>query len=321
MASESKTVIVAALIGNSIIAVTKFVAAAITGSSAMFAEGVHSVVDTGNQWLMLLGLARAKRPPSLEFPFGHGKEVYFWSFVVAMSIFGVGSGISLYEGIIHLLHPTELGNPTINYAVLGVAIVAEASAWYIAWKGFHAAKGKSGVFEAVREGKDPSLFVVLFEDSAALLGLLVAVVGIALSQITGSSLYDALASVVIGLILGTVALWLAFETKSLLIGEAAHPSVRRGIRELAAETEGVERINELVTLHMGPDHVIVNMSLDFRDDLSADRLEGMISSLNEAIKHRFTEVQRVFIEAESWKRHLAQAPYSGGPAATQAPEL
>ncbi|HKJ72307.1 MAG TPA: cation diffusion facilitator family transporter, partial [Gammaproteobacteria bacterium] len=171
MSAESKTVIVAALAGNAVIAVTKFAAAAVSGSSAMLAEGIHSVVDTGNQGLMLLGLARARRPADARFPFGHGKEIYFWSFVVALSIFAVGAGVSLYEGIIHLFHPAELGDPLVNYVVLAIAIAAEGAAWWFAWKGFRAAKGPVGSFRAVREGKDPTLFVVLFEDSAALLGL------------------------------------------------------------------------------------------------------------------------------------------------------
>jgi cation diffusion facilitator family transporter len=314
MAAESKTVLVAALVGNAVIAVTKFAAAAVTGSSAMLAEGIHSVVDTGNQVLMLFGLARAKRPPDERFPFGHGKEVYFWSFVVALSIFAVGAGVSLYEGIIHLLHPAELGDPTVNYVVLGIAIVAESAAWWFAWKGFAAAKGRMGSLQAVREGKDPTLFVVLFEDSAALLGLLVALVGVAMAQATGNPVYDALATVAIGLILAVVAVWLAFETKGLLIGEAAHPRVRAGIRELAGGAEGVAGINELVTLHMGPEHVVVNLSLDFRDDLAARDVEAAVTALNRAIKARFPEVRRVFVEAEAWPSHQAQVAADGGEA-------
>lgn len=312
MAAESRTVLVAALIGNAVIAVTKFVAAAITGSSAMLAEGIHSVVDTGNQVLMLLGLARAKRPPDERFPFGHGKEVYFWSFVVALSIFAVGAGISLYEGIIHLIHPAELGDPTVNYAVLAIAIVAESAAWWVAWKGFNAARGDKGYFEAVREGKDPTLFVVLFEDSAALLGLVTALAGIALAQATGNPVFDAAATIVIGLILAVVAIWLGLETKGLLIGEAAHPGVRRGIRELARATEGVTGLNELVTLHMGPEHVIVTLSLDFRDDLSAGQVEAAVGALNRAVKERFPEVRRVFVEVESGLDHRGQLASEGG---------
>ena len=311
MAAESKTVIVAALIGNGIIAVTKFIAAAISGSSAMLAEGIHSVVDTGNQVLMLLGLARAKRPPDARFPFGHGKEVYFWSFVVALSIFAVGAGISLYEGIIHLLHPAELGDPTINYIVLGIAIVAESLAWWFAWQGFAAAKGHKGSLQAVREGKDPTLFVVLFEDSAALLGLLVALFGVAMAQATGNPVFDAIATIIIGVLLAVVAIWLALETKGLLIGEAAHPEVHDGIRELADEIPEVDGINELVTLHMGPEHVIVTLSLDFRDDIPAQQVEAVVGRLNGTIKERFPAVKRVFIEVESWTSHRQQLAADG----------
>ncbi|HKJ89209.1 MAG TPA: cation diffusion facilitator family transporter [Gammaproteobacteria bacterium] len=306
MAAESKTVIYAALTGNTVIAVTKFIAAVVSGSSAMLAEGIHSVVDTGNQVLMLLGLNRARQPADERFPFGHGKEVYFWSFVVALSIFAVGSGISLYEGVLHLLHPAHLGDPTMSYIVLGVAMAAEGGSWFFAWKGFRAAKGGSGYLRAVREGKDPTLFVVLFEDSAALLGLLVAFTGVAAAHATGNAVYDALATLCIGLILGVVALWLALETKGLLIGEAARPEVRAGIRELAEEADGVEGINELATLHMGPEQVVVTLSLDFRNHLEASAVEETVGRLNRAIKERYPEVSRVFVEVESRAVHLAQ---------------
>ena len=206
MATGSKTVIYAALAGNAAIALTKFAAAAFTGSSAMLSEAIHSVVDTGNQGLLLWGLRRAKRPPDERFPHGYGKEVYFWSFVVAILIFAVGSGVSIYEGIKHVQHPSEMTNPLVNYIVLGLAMVFEGTAWLIAWKGFRKAKGNMGYFEAVRSGKDPTLFVVLFEDSAAMLGLLVvAMVGIALTQVTGIPYFDGIASIVIGLILAGVA--------------------------------------------------------------------------------------------------------------------
>jgi len=307
MAAESKTVIYAALVGNAVIAATKFAAAFITGSSAMLAEGIHSVVDTGNQILMLLGLRRAQRPADERFPFGHGKEVYFWSFVVALSIFAVGAGVSLYEGIHHILHPGRLGDPTINYIVLAIAIVAESAAWYFAFQGFRAAKGDMGYFQAVREGKDPTLFVVLFEDSAALLGLVVALAGIAVAQATGNPLYDAVATVIIGLILGGVALWLGIETKGLLIGEAAHADTRRKLRDMAVAYPEVAGVNELVALHMGPEHIIVTVSLDFRDELSAAQVEDTVSRLTQAIKTDTPAVKRVFIEAESQERHGQRA--------------
>jgi cation diffusion facilitator family transporter len=308
MAAESRTVILAALAGNAVIALTKFAAAAVTGSSAMLAEGVHSVVDTGNQLLMLLGLRRAARPPDEQHPFGYGKEVYFWSFVVALSIFSVGAVVSLYEGIRHLLHPGHMGDPTVNYVVLAIAIVAESAAWYTAWKGFAAQRGDMGYFEAVRRGKDPTLFVVLFEDSAALLGLVVALVGIALTQATGSPYYDAGASVVIGGILAAVAVWLAVETKGLLIGESAHAEVSRGIRALLDEHPDVEGVNDLVAMHMGPEHIIVTASLDFRDDLRAGEAEAAVARLRRSIREQHPTVYRVFLAVEDRASAPLHAP-------------
>jgi len=220
-ASSSRKVIYAALAGNTLIALTKFVSAAITGSSAMLSEGIHSLVDTGNQVLLLHGMRQAKKPADERFPFGHGKEVYFWSFVVAIMIFALGSGISIYEGVVHMRHPEPLHNPYINYIVLGLAMLFEGIAWFFALTEFSKAKGKWGFIEAVQRGKDPTMFVVLFEDSAAMLGLLVALAGIMLSQFTGILWFDGLASVIIGIILGSTAVWLAYETKGLLIGESS----------------------------------------------------------------------------------------------------
>ena len=185
MASSSKKVIYAALIGNALIAVTKFAASVVTGSSAMLAEGIHSLVDTGNQGLLLYGLHKAKKPPDEKFPFGHGKEVYFWSFVVAILIFALGSGIALYEGVLHIFHPEPVANPMINYVVLGLALIFEGGAWYFAFKEFSHTKGEWSYVQAVQRGKDPTIFMVLFEDSAAVLGLLVAFLGIWLGQLTG----------------------------------------------------------------------------------------------------------------------------------------
>lgn len=306
MASGSKKVIYAALAGNASIALTKFIAAGLTGSSAMFAEAVHSVVDTGNQLLLLWGLKQATRPADDQFPLGHGKEVYFWSFVVAILIFAVGAGVSFYEGIKHLLHPNPVEHVALNYVVLTMAMVFEGGAWWFAWRGFRASKGNRGYIEAVRRGKDPTLFVVLLEDSAALLGLTVAFIGIGLGQVTGSPYFDGGASVVIGLILATVACWLALETKGLLIGEAADPEVQRRIREIVAAHSGIKQLNELITMHMGPQNILVNMSVDFTDDLSSSAVEAAVADLNRAIKQALPQVRRVFIEAESWTAHRDQ---------------
>ena len=299
MSSSSKKVIYAALAGNAAIAVTKFVAATLTGSSAMLSEGIHSLVDTGNQGLLLHGMKQAKKPADERFPYGHGKEVYFWSFVVAILIFAVGAGVSIYEGIHHIITPAPIKSPMINYIVLGLAIIFEGAAWYFALREFKKVKGDKGYIEAVHRGKDPTMFVVLFEDSAAMLGLVVAFVGIWLSQVTGILIFDGIASVVIGLILAATAVWLAYETKSLLIGESANKVVVDGIREMVGKHEHIEHVNEVLTMHMGPEFILVNLSLDFRDDLPVGELESLIAGLDADIKRSYAEVKRVFIEAES----------------------
>ena len=304
MAGSSKKVIFAALIGNAAIAVTKFVASAITGSSAMFSEGIHSVVDTGNQVLLLFGLRQAKKPADKRYPFGHGKEVYFWSFVVAILIFAVGSGLSIVKGIEHVKHPIEITSPFINYLVLGTAIVIEGVVFYVALKEFNKSKGQQGYLEAIRRGKDPGMFVVLLEDLAALLGLMVAVVGIAASQLTGNYIFDGIASIGIGIILAFIAALLAFETKGLLIGESANQAVVDGIGKVVNKYRGVERVNEVLTMHMGPDYILVNLSVEFNDEIRTEKMEDEISKIDKEIKHKFKNVKRIFIEAESWSfRH------------------
>lgn len=301
MAASSKKIIYAALAGNTLIAVTKFIAAAVTGSSAMLSEGIHSTVDTGNQFILLYGLHRAKKPPDANFPFGHGKEIYFWSFVVAILIFAVGAGISAYEGIQHLLHPRAIARPNINYIVLGFAFVFEGAAWGIALKAFSRVKGSFGFLQAVRRGKDPSMFVVLFEDSAALAGIVVAFLGVFLGQVTGIPYFDGTASIIIGLILGATAVGLARETKGLLVGEAANREVVDGIREIARSFENIEQVNEVLTLHMGPEYILVNLSVNFADHLSADDVEDEISMLTAEIKRDFPRVKRIFVEPEEMR--------------------
>jgi cation diffusion facilitator family transporter len=298
MASGSKKVIFAALAGNSLIAITKFTAAFFTGSSAMLSEAIHSLVDTGNQGLLLYGLAQAKKPADDQFPFGHGKEIYFWSFIVAILIFALGGGISIYEGIKHLQHPEAIQNPLINYLVLGLAMLFEGAAWLFAFREFTRAKGKWGYMEAIQRAKDPSIFVVLFEDTAAMLGLMVAFVGVALTQLTGLPWFDGAASIVIGLILVGTAVWLAYETKGLLIGESAGRGVVEGIRGMIGAEALVEHVNEVLTMHMGPDFILVNLSVDFADQATADQVETAIGEMDKSIKQRFPQVKRVFIEAE-----------------------
>ena len=298
MASGSKRVIIAALVGNSLIAVTKFVAAGITGSSAMLSEGIHSLVDTGNQVLLLYGLKRAAKPPDDAFPFGYGKEIYFWSFIVAILIFALGGGISIYEGVHHIRHPEAISNPIVNYVVLGLAMAFEGAAWYFAFREFNRVRGSLGFLEAIQRTKDPSIFVVLFEDSAAMLGLMVAFVGVLLSQVTGILIFDGIASVIIGLILVATAIWLAYETKGLLIGESANRGVIRGIRDVLTARDSVRHVNEILTMHMGPDFILANISVDFADRLTAVELEQDVAEIDRAIKLKYPQIRRVFIEAE-----------------------
>ena len=311
MAAGSKKAIYAALIGNSLIAVTKFGAAAYTGSSAMLSEAIHSVVDSGNQLLLLYGLKRSSKPADDRHPFGYGMEMYFWAFVVAIIIFAIGAGVSLYEGIHKVLDPHPVTNVFVNYIVLGAAIIFEAAACTVAFKEFNRARGDMAFFEAVRKSKDPALFTVLFEDSAAMLGLLVALAGIGLGQALDMPVLDGAASVAIGVILALTAMLLAYECKSLLIGEAADPDVVSGIGELARSTPGISRINELRTMHLGPQDILLNISLDFSDDLDSSQVEEAISTLEQRIKAEHSDVKRVFIEAQSVRRHLESIARSG----------
>lgn len=304
MASSRKLVIYAALLGNALIAIMKFIAAFITGSSAMFSEGIHSVVDTGNQILLLYGLKQSRKPPDERFPFGHGKEIYFWSFVVAILIFAVGAGISIYEGLHRLADPQPLENLYVNIIVLTLAFVFEGGAWYFALREFGKIKGKMGYLEAVQRGKDPSMFVVLFEDSAAMLGLIIAFIATIATQLTGNLYLDGIASILIGLVLAGTAIWLAVETKSLLIGERANVEVVDGIRKLTADFVNIDHVNEVLTMHMGPEFILVNISVEFTDESSATEIEITVARLDAAIKSNFKNVQKVFVEAEARQAQL-----------------
>ncbi len=311
-AGSSKTVIYAALGGNALIAVTKFFAAAYTGSSAMLSEGIHSLVDTGNQGLLLYGLKKSQKPADEEHPFGYGAELYFWAFVVALLIFAVGAGVSIYEGIQKVLHPHAIKSVSINFIVLGLALIFEGVAWYIAYRSFETTRGKQGFIEAVRRSKDPTVFTVLFEDSAAMLGLIVAGVGIAGAHYLGLPWLDGAASILIGLILAVTAMVLAIETKGLLIGEAAASELVGDIKAIVEATPVVDMLNEIRSLHRGPNDVLLALSIDFEDNLPAGKVEDAIYQLEIAIKQRFPVVRRLFIEVQSKEHHdemVARAGY------------
>lgn len=301
--SSSKKVIYAALAGNALIAGTKFTAAMVTGSSAMLSEAIHSLVDTGNQWLLLYGIRRSQRLPDARHPFGYGMEVYFWTFVVAILVFAVGAGVSFYEGIAKLRNPTVLSDVHINYIVLGVAIVFEAAVWWFAAKEFNRRRDNVGILTAIRRSKDPTVFTVLFEDSAALLGLVIALVGILLAQYLDMPVFDGIASIGIALVLALTAMVLAYESKGLLIGESAHPEVCSGIEQMIGADNRILVTNEVLTLHFGPQDVLLTLSVDFADNLDSVEVEAAISELEQNIKARYPEIKRVFIEAQSWAGH------------------
>ena len=304
---SSKKVILAAFLGNFAIAIIKFAAASFTGSSAMLSEGIHSLVDTGNQLLLFYGLRRSARPPDERHPFGYGRELYFWAFVVAILIFAVGSGISLYEGYHTILDPHPVTSIYINYIVLGLAIIFETVVFVVAFREFNNTRGDRGFLDAVRVSKDPAIFTVLLEDTAALAGLLIALIGLILSDVLDMPVLDGVASMLIGVVLALVAFILAYETKSLLIGEGADPEIVGGVRRMLAAEKNILRVNEVLTLHQGPRDVLVTVSVDLKDSMTADEVEKAVTAIEGRIKSGYPIVSRVFVEAQSWIQHLRSA--------------
>ncbi len=295
---RANIVIYAALAANLGIAVAKFVAAAITGSSSMLTEGVHSLVDTGNQGLLLYGQYRARRAPDSDHPFGYGRELYFWAFVVAILIFGLGAGVSVYEGWKHIQSPEPLRDPLPNYIVLVIAFALEGTSWTIAMREFAASKGDHGWWEAIRDSKDPSGFIVLFEDSAALAGLVVAGVGIWASHHWGDPRIDGWASIVIGVILAAVASLLARESKGLLIGERANLDMVARIRAQLEAEPCITHVNHVRTIHTAPDRIFVAISADFADDLPMGEAETLIERIEQRLKAQEPKLSSIYIRPE-----------------------
>lgn len=295
----SKKVIYAALAGNLAIALTKFAAAFFTGSSAMLSEGVHSLVDTGNGGLLLYGMHRAARPADRTHPLGHGRELYFWSFIVALLVFALGAGVSLYEGVVHVLAPEPVVKAKVNYVVLGLSFLFEGSSWLIALKEFRKEKGRLGWLKAVQLSKDPSVYTVLFEDSAALLGLVVAFAGILGAQLLEIPELDGVASLGIALILGTTAIFLARESKGLLIGEPASPEVQKKVLAIAQDDPAVQRANGVLTVHLGPDEIVAGLSIEFEDHLSAPEIEACVERIETRLKAEMPEITRLFVKPQT----------------------
>ncbi|QRF54897.1 cation diffusion facilitator family transporter [Variovorax paradoxus] len=303
--AESRIAIYGAIGANIAIAITKFVVAGITGSSAMLSEGIHSSVDTFNGVLLLVGLRLSKRPASVEHPFGHGKELYFWSLIVAVLIFGLGGGVSFYEGIEHIRHPEPLGDPTWNYVVLAAAAVFEGTSFLIALRQFRTQAGGTPFWQALDRSKDPTTYTVLAEDAAALAGLAVAALGIYLGHRFDMPVFDGAASMVIGLLLAGVALLLIAQSRGLLIGEGVRPETARAIRELAMAQPSVEEVGRVLSMYIGPDQVLAIVDVNFKDDTDTGDAADAIAAIERQVRARFPMIKRLFIEASEGPPDLA----------------
>ncbi|MFV5501618.1 cation diffusion facilitator family transporter [Acinetobacter sp. 226] len=299
MSESNKIVVYAAMFGNLAIALVKFVAAYITNSSAMLSEAVHSVVDTLNEILLLYGMKKAKKPGDVKHPFGYGRELYFWAFIVALLVFALGAIVSILQGIYHIIQPEEMQNPMINYIVLGIAILCEGFSWSVALKTFRKQKGNMGYFEAFRRSKDPTTFTVLFEDTAALIGLVIALVGIFLAHQLNIPELDGVASILIGVVLAVSAWFLARETKGLLLGETADPKLRENVLNIAQQDAAVFSANGVLTEQMGAHQVIASLSLEFKDDLTSDQIEACVNRIETQIKQLHPEIIALFVKPQT----------------------
>lgn len=307
MASGSRKAIYAAIVGNLAIAISKFVAAYFSGSSAMISEGIHSLVDTGNGGLLLLGIRLSQRPKDVTHPFGHGKEIYFWALVVAMLIFAGGGGISMYEGIKHLIDPEPLGDPTWSYVVLALAVVFEGYALMVAYRAFRAVSGDRGIWAEIRASKDPTTFTVLFEDTAALLGLVTAGLGIYIGHLLNNPYFDGAASVLIGLILAIVAIFLGYESKGLLVGEGADAATLNGIRAVAEADRAIERVQRPLTMYFGPETVLLALDVEFQPKLPLTEIVAAVDRIETALRSEYPVIKHIYIEAESLSDSLGKS--------------
>jgi cation diffusion facilitator family transporter len=294
MKAENTKVLIIALGANVGIAVAKFVAAAITGSSAMLTEGVHSLVDSTNQLLLMYGQKRAAKPADAMHPGGYGRELYFWSFVVALLVFALGAGVSVYEGIVHVLEPEPAVSPLIAYAVLVIAFVLEGGSTLAAFRAFNGARGGKSWWQALTSTKDATTVIILLENGAAMAGIVVAAIGLGISQLTGDPRFDGIASIVIGLLLGIVAIFLAREAKGLLIGEAADPELVAGIRR-AATRHGVMGVGEIMTIHNAPNQIVAAVNVDFDNRLTAEDVERIVAEIEQDLQNEFPSIHRVYI--------------------------
>lgn len=299
---SSRLTVYAALAGNIAVACTKLAAAIITGSSAMFSEAVHSVVDTGNEGLLLYGYRQSERRPNLVHPFGYGRELYFWSFIVALLLFGLGAGVSLYQGVRHVIDPKPIEHALVSYIVLGLSFVFEGASWIVAWRGFKRARGELSFWRAFRRSKDPPAFMVLFEDSAALIGIAFAGAGIMAADLLDKPVFDGIASILIGLVLAITATLLAIESKSLLIGERAPPALVQAICRMTEEQPGVANANSALTAQLSPHQSIVALSIEFEDGLVTEQIEDCVAALETRVREAHPDVVALFVKPETLQR-------------------
>lgn len=297
--ASSKLPIYSALAANLAIAITKFIAASVTGSSAMISEGVHSVVDTSNEVFLLLGISRSKKPADADRPFGYGKELYFWAFIVSLMIFGVGGGISFYEGIVHIQHPEEIKNPMWNYVVLGIAFLFDGASFVTAWKEFKRQRGDSTFWAAVKKSKDPSTFVVLFEDAADLLGLIVAFLGVFLGHLYKNPYLDGAASIIIGIILASISVILARESRSLLMGESAGHTTLQGVVRVTEANPAIVKVIRHLSMFMGPEEIVLLLVVTFRENMTAPEVSDTIVRLRDEIQKEYPFFRQIFIQPEN----------------------
>ncbi len=292
---SSRTAVIAGLVGDLLIAATKGVAAFISGSSAMLSEAVHSVVDSSTEILLLYGQHRAAQPPDEQHPLGYGRELYFWSFIVSLQIFALGAGVSIYEGVVHILHPEPMHHVVVNYVVYACSAVFEAISWWFAWKPFSKVMGDRGVLDTIRASADPPLFMVLFVDSAAIVGVAIAVTATFLAVVLDSPWIDGIGSISIGAVLGAGAVLLASETKALLVGERARPELRDALRKVVRDDSRVKRVEALLTSQLGPNQVVANIGVEFQDDLRTPEIEMLIGKMEAELQKKHPELVKVFV--------------------------
>lgn len=297
--AESKTAVYGAIAANVAIAVTKFVVAGISGSSAMLSEGIHSAVDAGNGGLLLVGLHMSKKPATPEHPFGRGKELYFWSLIVAVLIFGLGGGMSIYEGVIHMRHPEPLSDPTWIYVVLAMAALFEGASFFVALRQFRQQSLGRPFWSSLEGSKDPAVYTVLAEDGAALAGLMVAAAGVWASHSLNMPVLDGAASVVIGCILASVAVVLIRESRGLLVGEGVRPETATAIRTIAQQQPQVQMAGLPLTMYIGSDDVLLALDVVFVDGLVSEEAAATVERIERTVRERFPKITRIYIESRS----------------------